>query len=62
MGLEEIGVKTEERTGKIVCDDNDCTSVDNIYAVGDCVKDRIELTPTAIMTGRKLALRLFNNA
>lgn len=33
----------------------------NIYAVGDCVEGRLELTPTAIMCGRKLIRRLYGN-
>ena len=58
LGLNEIGVKTASN-GKIVCTDDDKTTVDNIYAIGDVVEGRLELTPTAIMAGRLLALRLF---
>ena len=45
--------------GKIICTDDDKTTVENIYAIGDVVEGRLELTPTAIMAGRLLALRLF---
>lgn len=45
--------------GKIIADDEDKTSVDNIFAIGDVCAGRIELTPTAIMAGKMLAGRLF---
>jgi len=35
-------------SGKIITDDRDCSSVDNIFAIGDCAQDRPELTPPAI--------------
>lgn len=59
LGLKEVGVKTAAN-GKIICSEDDKTSVDNIYAIGDVVEGRLELTPTAIMAGRLLALRLFS--
>lgn len=40
LGLKEIGVKTAAN-GKIVCTDDDKTSVDNIYAIGDVVEGRL---------------------
>lgn len=45
--------------GKILASDDDKTTVDNIYAIGDVCHGRLELTPTAIMAGRLLAARLF---
>lgn len=35
--------------------------MDGIFAIGDCVDKRPELTPTAIKAGRLLSRRLFNN-
>lgn len=58
LGLENVGVKVSA-SGKIVANDSDQTAVPNIYAVGDCVEGRPELTPTAIMCGRKLIKRLY---
>lgn len=58
LGLSNVGIKTE-KNGKIICEDNDSTSVKGIYAIGDCVSGRLELTPTAIMAGKLLAARLF---
>lgn len=59
LNLEAIGVKVAPN-GKIIATDDDKTTVDNIYAIGDVVVGRLELTPTAIMAGKLLASRLFN--
>lgn len=56
IGLDKVGVKTDSN-GKIPCV-NDQTNVSNIYAVGDIVKGRPELTPAAIKAGLYLAKRL----
>lgn len=58
LNLEKVGVRTAKNE-KLICDEQDRTSVDNIYAIGDCVEGRLELTPTAIMCGRRLVKRLF---
>lgn len=39
----------------------DRTNVENIFAIGDAVEGRMELTPLAIKAGRFLARRLYNN-
>jgi glutathione reductase (NADPH) len=59
LGLEEVGVKLNER-GAVVVDAGSRSSVESIYAVGD-VTDRLNLTPVAIGEGRALAETLFNN-
>jgi thioredoxin reductase (NADPH) len=56
-----VGVKTAAN-GKIIAGDDDTTAVDNIFAIGDVVLGRLELTPTAIMAGKLLAARLFKGA
>ena len=58
IGLEEAGVELV-RNGAIVVDDGLKSSVDNIYAVGDCI-DRVKLTPVAIAEGRAFAETHFN--
>eukprot|EP00178_Gracilaria_changii_P007062 TRINITY_DN22669_c0_g1_i1.p1 TRINITY_DN22669_c0_g1~~TRINITY_DN22669_c0_g1_i1.p1 ORF type:complete len:148 (-),score=19.58 TRINITY_DN22669_c0_g1_i1:304-747(-) len=58
LNLKQVGVEMADN-GRIKAGDDDKTSVDNIYAIGDVVKGRIELTPTAIRAGRFLAGRLF---
>eukprot|EP01063_Lacrimia_lanifica_P038950 TRINITY_DN840_c0_g3_i1.p1 TRINITY_DN840_c0_g3~~TRINITY_DN840_c0_g3_i1.p1 ORF type:complete len:502 (+),score=231.24 TRINITY_DN840_c0_g3_i1:70-1575(+) len=61
INLEAAGVKTHERSGKIITDENERTSTPNIYAIGDIIHGGLELTPVAIQTGRHLADRLYNN-
>lgn len=39
------------KNGKIICTIDDKTTINNIYAIGDCVEGRPELTPTAIKCG-----------
>ena len=58
LNLESVGVQTA-KNGKILANDDDTTSVQGIYAIGDVAEGRIELTPTAIMAGKLLAGRLF---
>lgn len=58
LNLEQIGVKLS-RSGKIIVGENEQSSVENIYAIGDCAENRPELTPPAIMAGRLLSRRLF---
>lgn len=59
LGLEQVGVAVNG-WGAIVVDDYSCTTVPNIYAVGDCT-DRLMLTPVAIAEGRAVAETVFNN-
>ncbi len=59
IGLEEIGVKIDEK-GAIAVDDDSRSSVDTIFAVGD-VTDRIQLTPVAIREGQAFADTQFGN-
>lgn len=57
LGLDSLGVKINPANGKIIAS-NEQTSVPHIYAIGDVVDKTPELTPVAIMAGRKLARRL----
>ncbi|CAE7569845.1 RH25 [Symbiodinium sp. CCMP2592] len=58
LGLEEAGVKTDPKSGKIFVDENSRTNVDSIFAIGD-VTDRIQLTPVALMEGMAMAKTMF---
>jgi thioredoxin/glutathione reductase (selenoprotein) len=60
LNLEKVGVKVDPKTQKIIVDDTEKTSVDNIYAIGDVIAGGLELTPVAILAGKLLAGRLFN--
>lgn len=57
---EKVNVKLA-KSGKIDVDEAEKTSIDNIFSIGDCAEGRPELTPPAIMAGKLLARRLFNN-
>jgi glutathione reductase (NADPH) len=59
LGLEEAGVKLDEK-GAVVVDDDSRSSVDSIYAVGD-VTNRVQLTPVAIREGQAFADTVFGN-
>ena len=52
LGLENAGVEINK--GAIAVDDYSHTSVEHIFAIGDCT-DRINLTPVAINEGRAFA-------
>lgn len=47
------------RNGKIPVNDEEQTSVPHIYAIGDILEEKWELTPVAIQAGRLLARRLY---
>jgi len=59
LGLENAGVRVRDN-GAVVVDDYSKSSVDSIYAIGDCT-DRMMLTPVAIAEGMALANTLFND-
>lgn len=63
LKLGQAGVATAEggKSDKLDVDSFERTNVDNIYAVGDVLYKKPELTPVAIHTGRLLARRLFDN-
>ncbi|KAJ7329061.1 hypothetical protein JRQ81_015235 [Phrynocephalus forsythii] len=62
LGLEKVGVKLNEKTGKIPVNDVEQTNVPYIYAIGDVLEGKLELTPVAIQAGRLLARRLYGGA
>jgi thioredoxin reductase (NADPH) len=57
LGLENVNVKTNPKTGKIICT-NEQSSLPHVYAIGDVIDGAPELTPVAIQAGRLLANRL----
>jgi glutathione reductase (NADPH) len=59
LGLKEAGVELSD-AGAVVVDAQNRSSVDSIFAVGDCT-DRVQLTPVAIAEGRAFAETFFNN-
>jgi thioredoxin reductase (NADPH) len=61
LGLDKAKVSYDINDGKIPVI-NERTNVPHIYAIGDCIKGELELTPVAIMAGRLLARRLYRKA
>ena len=59
IGLENAGVVINNKTGKIPVNEREETNVPHIFAVGDILQDRLELTPVAIEAGRLLMRRVF---
>ncbi len=58
LGLEKAGVALRAN-GAVIVDEYSKSSVDSIYAIGDCT-DRMMLTPVAIAEGMAVANTLFN--
>ena len=56
LGLEAAGVVLDK--GAVKVDDDSCTNVPSIYAVGD-VTNRVQLTPVAIREGQAFADTVF---
>jgi glutathione reductase (NADPH) len=59
LGCEAAGVKLNDK-GAVVVDEDNRSSVDTIFAVGD-VTDRVQLTPVAIREGQAFADTFFGN-
>lgn len=61
LGVKELHMKLDN-SGKIIVNENDETNIPSVYALGDCVSGRMELTPPAIKAGEFLAKRLFEGS
>jgi thioredoxin reductase (NADPH) len=62
INVEAAGLEHIKSNGKLKCNEADQTSVPHIYAIGDVVDGKPELTPVAIQAGKLLARRLFGNS
>lgn len=60
IGIENVGVNLN-KSGFVISNEKEQTNVNNIYAIGDILEGKPELTPVAIQAGRLLARRLYNN-
>jgi len=61
LNVENAGLECT-KSGKLVCSESEQTKVPHIYAVGDVVEGKPELTPVAIQAGRRLVKRLFGGS
>uniref|UniRef100_T1JFP9 thioredoxin-disulfide reductase (NADPH) n=1 Tax=Strigamia maritima TaxID=126957 RepID=T1JFP9_STRMM len=61
LNLRNAGVQVHTASGKIITT-NEQTSVRNIYAIGDVLHERPELTPVAVKAGKLLAHRMFTQS
>eukprot|EP00928_Gymnodinium_smaydae_P054552 TRINITY_DN382_c0_g2_i1.p1 TRINITY_DN382_c0_g2~~TRINITY_DN382_c0_g2_i1.p1 ORF type:complete len:483 (-),score=128.36 TRINITY_DN382_c0_g2_i1:197-1645(-) len=61
LNVEAAGL-TPTKSGKLVCNEEDQTTVPHIYAVGDVIEGKPELTPVAIQAGKLLMRRLFGGS
>lgn len=59
LQLKNAGVSLHSGSDKIAVNDREETNVPHIFAVGDVIHGRPELTPVAILAGRLLARRIF---
>ncbi len=59
IGLEQLGIELSDKNA-VVVDEWNQSSVENIYAVGDCT-DRVQLTPVAIAEGRAFSETHYND-
>jgi len=60
--LNHLGVETTKAGKIVVSPKTDRTSVDSIYAIGDCASGVPELAPVAQKSGKLLARRLFGKS
>lgn len=50
LGCDVLGMKMD-KGGKIIVNESEQTSIDNIFAIGDVASGKLELTPPAIKAG-----------
>lgn len=60
VNADKVGIKLDPNTQKVVSE-REVTNVPNVFAVGDILQGKPELTPVAIQAGKLLAQRLYNN-
>lgn len=59
IGLGAAGVKLDHGSGKVLHNEQEQTNVPHIFAIGDVLFQKLELTPVAIKAGVRLADRLY---
>lgn len=59
IGLDVLGIETDDSTGAIKVDEYSKTNVENVWAIGD-VTNRMNLTPVALMEGMAFVKTVFD--
>ncbi|XP_043563507.1 thioredoxin reductase 3 [Chiloscyllium plagiosum] len=62
IGLEKVGVRLNEKNGKILVDNEERSNIPYIFGIGDVIDGKPELTPVAIQAGKLLARRLYSSS
>ncbi|XP_078270391.1 thioredoxin reductase 1, cytoplasmic-like [Rhinoraja longicauda] len=62
IGLDKVGVTLNDKNGKILVDSEERTNVPHVFAIGDVIDGKLELTPVAVQAGKLLARRLFKGS
>ena len=58
LNLSAVGVKTDPNSKKVIADEAERSTIPNIYAIGDVLEGKPELTPMAIQAGKLLGRRI----
>lgn len=61
LKARDAGIELDDRNSKVVAK-LEQTNVPNIFAVGDVLQDKPELTPVAVQAGKLLAARLYGSS
>jgi len=58
LGADAVGVKLNPKNKKCIVDEGEATNIPHIFAIGDMIDGKPELTPVAIQAGKLLARRI----
>jgi len=58
LGADAVGVKINPKNKKCIVDEGEATNIPHIFAIGDMIDGKPELTPVAIQAGKLLARRI----
>ncbi|XP_065583835.1 thioredoxin reductase 1, cytoplasmic-like [Artemia franciscana] len=59
IAADKAGIVLNPLNGKVIVDEAERTNVENIFAIGDVLDGKLELTPVAIQAGIQLSRRLY---
>jgi len=59
MGLEQLNIEFQKNSARVQVNKLSQSNIRNIFAVGDVIEEKYQLTPVAIQAGKLLAKRLY---